>query len=134
MVSSAIAFQLITPDEAALPAGTLPSIELRGSPTRRPSVVIVVPPPTAGVIESPLDLKIEFRAYGGAEIDPASVVVTYLKEPRIDITHRIAQFITKSGIEVVKVEVPPGRHDFWVELKDKEGRIGGAAFSFQVAQ
>jgi hypothetical protein len=130
----AIAFQLITPAEAALPAGRLPLIKLRGSPTRRPNVVIVFPPPYAGLIESPFDLKIQFHAYGGAEIDPASVVLTYLKEPAIDITQRIAPFITATGIEVLKAEVPPGRHDFWIELKDKDGRIGGGAFSFRVAQ
>ena len=29
-------FELVTPDEAALPTGAMPSLDLRGSPTRRP--------------------------------------------------------------------------------------------------
>jgi hypothetical protein len=62
------------------------------------------------------------------------VVVTYLKEPAIDITQRIMPFITAQGIDVSQADVPPGKHQFWVELKDKDGRIGGAEFSFQIAK
>jgi len=126
------AFELITTAEAALPAGTVPALELRGSPTRRPNVIVVSPPPNAGLMHSPLDLKLQFRAFGGAVIDPGSVVVTYLKEPAIDITQRIAPFITAQGINLPGAEVPPGKHQFWVELKDKDGRIGGGEFSFQI--
>jgi hypothetical protein len=134
VATPARAFQLVTPAEAALPAGTVPALELRGSPTRRPNVIVVSPPPNAGLMHSPLDLKLQFRAFGGAEIDPNSVVVTYLKEPAIDITQRIMPFITAQGIDVSQADVPPGKHQFWVELKDKDGRIGGAEFSFQIAK
>lgn len=127
-------FQLVTADEAALPAGAPPALALRGSPTRRPTVIVVSPPPNAGQMHSPLNLKLQFHAFGGAGIDPVSVVVTYLKQPAIDITQRIMPFITADGIEISQVEVPPGRHQFWVELKDKDGRIGGAELDFQVAQ
>jgi hypothetical protein len=128
------AFQLVTAQEAALPSGPLPALELRGSPTRRPNVTVVSPPPAAGLIRSPLQLKLQFHAFGGAEIDPATVIVTYLKNPAIDLTQRIAPFITAAGIDISQAEVPPGKHQFWIELKDKDGRIGGGAFSFQVAQ
>jgi hypothetical protein len=127
-------FQLVTIQEAALPPGQLPALELRGSPTRRPNVTVVSPPPTAGLMHSPLELKLEFHVFGGAEIDPSSVVVTYLKNPAIDITQRITPFITAAGIDISHAEVPPGKHEFWIALKDKTGRIGGGAFSFQVAQ
>jgi hypothetical protein len=39
----ASAFELITEKEAALPPDQLPPLQLRGSPTRRPSVTVVVP-------------------------------------------------------------------------------------------
>ena len=130
----AAAFELITPAEAALPAGAVPMLDLRGSPTRRPMVTVVSPPPGAGLVHSPLNLKLQFRAFGGAQIDPNSVVVTYLKNPTIDITQRLAPFITAAGIDVPQADVPPGRHLFWLELKDKDGRIGGGEFSFQVAK
>jgi len=128
------AFQLITPEEAALPAGPVPGLQLRGSPTRRPNVTIIWPPPAAGVLHSPLNLKLQFRAFGGAVVDPNSVVVTYLKTPAIDITQRIMPFISADGINISQAEVPPGKHQFWIELKDNDGRIGGTEFTFQVVK
>jgi hypothetical protein len=128
------AFQLITPDEAALPAGAVPTFALRGSPTRRPNVVVISPRPAAGLLHSPLDLKLQFHAFGGAAIDPNSVVVTYLKEPAIDMTQRITPFISAEGIDISQADVPPGKHQFWIELKDKDGRVGSAEFGFQVAK
>jgi hypothetical protein len=126
------AFQLITPEEAALPPGPVPGFQLRGSPTRRPTIIIISPPPTGGALHSPLNLKLQFRAFGGAVIDPNSVVVTYLKEPAIDITQRIMPFITADGINISQADVPPGKHQFWIELKDSDGRIGGVECTFQV--
>jgi hypothetical protein len=128
------AFQLVSSEEAALPARSVPLLELRGSPTRRPIVVVVSPAPGAGLVHSPLDLKLEFRAFGGAQIDPDSVVVTYLKDPAIDITQRITPFISTSGIIITQAAVPPGKHEFWVQLKDKDGRLGGGEVSFQVTK
>jgi hypothetical protein len=86
------------------------------------------------MVYSPLNLKLQFHAFGGAEIDPGSVVVTYLKQPAIDITSRLTPFITASGIDIPRAEVPPGSHQFWIELKDKNGRSGGAEVNFQVVK
>ncbi|MGD0641661.1 MAG: hypothetical protein ABSC22_13015 [Roseiarcus sp.] len=133
-VYAAHAFELVTEAEAALPAGEAPALIMRGSPMRRPNILVVSPPPTAGLMHSPIDLKLRFHAFGGAEIDPESVVVTYLKQPAIDITQRIAPFITAQGVEIDKVEVPAGAHRFWIELKDKSGHVGAAEVSFQIAK
>jgi hypothetical protein len=132
--TGANAFQLITPEEAALPAGPVPGLQLRGSPTRRPNVTVIWPPPAAGALQSPINLKLQFRAFGGAVVDPNSVVVTYLKIPAIDITQRIMPFISADGINISQAEVPPGQHRFWIELKDNDGRIGGTEFTFQVVK
>ena len=131
--SLAHAFQLVTPQEAALPAADPPTLALRGSPTRRPNVTVVSPPAGAGLVHSPLALKIKFHAFGGAAIDPDSVIVTYLKQPAIDVTQRLAKAITADGVELDQVEAPPGAHHFWVEVKDNSGRIGAAELSFTVA-
>lgn len=128
------AFQLITEQEAALPADPLPNLDRQGSPSRGPSVTVVSPPPGAGLVHSPLDLKLIFQAHGGAMIDVDSVVVTYRKKPAIDITQRIKPFITADGIDVSQAEVPPGTHQFLVRLKDKDGRLGGIGFGFQVTK
>src|SRR5215211_7492473 len=92
------AFELITFEEAALPAARFLTPKLRGSPTRRPQVIVVWPSPGAALIQSPFPLKLQFRAYGGTEIDPQSVIVTYLKQPAIDITQRLMPFITPNGV------------------------------------
>jgi len=130
----AAAIQLVTEQEAALPPDRLPGLELRGSPTRRPSAVIVSPPPNAGVMKSPVSFKVKLQAHGGAKIDPDSIVVTYKKTPEIDITQRIMPFITADGIDVPDAEVPPGTHQFRIELKDNAGHLGAADFSFQVGK
>jgi hypothetical protein len=130
----AAAIQLVTEQEAALPPDRLPGLELRGSPTRRPSAVIVSPPPNAGLMKSPVSFRIKLQAHGGAKIDPDSIVVTYKKTPEIDITQRIMPFITADGIDVPDAEVPPGTHAFRIELKDNEGHLGATDFSFQVGK
>jgi hypothetical protein len=96
--------------------------------------VVVSPPPTAGVVRSPLSLKIRLRAFGGAKVDPDSIVVTYKKTPKIDITQRIMPFISADGIDVPDAEVPPGIHEFRIELKDNDGRLGATEFKFQVGK
>ena len=85
-------------------------------------------------MKSPLSFKVKLQAHGGAKVDPDSIVVTYKKTPMIDITQRIMPFITADGIEVPDAEVPPGVHEFRIQLKDKEGRLGGTEFSFQVGK
>ena len=126
--------QLITPAEAALPPGAVPSFEVRGSPTRQPSFIVNSPHPGGGAVYSPLDFKLTFRAYGGAKIDPDSVVVTYVKQPDIDITARIKPFLTADGIDIALAEVPPGLHTFWIELKDTDGRSAGREVDLQVTK
>ena len=125
--------QLVTPQEAALPPGPAPAFDFRG-PARRPSIQVVSPAPSAGMVHSPLELKLRFRAFGGAEIDPESVVVTYLKNPAIDLTQRITPYIKADGIDIDHVDLPAGDHQFWVELKDNSGRVGTAEFTVQVAK
>jgi hypothetical protein len=126
------AFDLITPAEAALPPGSFPSLEVRGSPTRLPSVTVVSPLQGGGAVYSPLDLKLSFRAFGGATIDLDWVAVIYIKKPNIDITPRIKPFITAAGIHIAQAQVPPGLHQLWVGVKDTDGRSGGCALNFQV--
>jgi hypothetical protein len=134
LATPAGAIQLVTEQEAALPPDRLPGLTLRGSPTRRPTVVVVSPPPNAGVVKSPVSLKVRLEAHGGAKIDPDSIVITYKKTPMIDITQRVMPFISPDGIEIPEAEVPPGIHQFRIELRDKEGRLGGTEFSFQVGK
>jgi hypothetical protein len=119
-VAAAGAIELITEQEAALPDDLTGSG--RGGPTRGPDVVLVSPPPNAGLVKSPLTLKIRFKPHGGAKIDRDSILVTYKKLPAIDMTQRLAQFIRADGIEVQAAEVPPGAHRIRIDVKDSDGR------------
>jgi hypothetical protein len=127
----ASAFELITPAEAGLPPGKVPSAAVRGSPTRRPSIT-VISPSGAGATYSPVDFKVRFSAFAGAVIEPDTVVVTYVKQPEIDITPRIKAFITADGIDIARAEVPPGLHQLWIELKDSNGNFNGREVEFLV--
>jgi hypothetical protein len=129
--SAAHALQLITKEEAALPS--VHSGHERGI-SRGPTVVIVSPSPAAGTVGSPFELKIRFVAHGGAEIDPESVLVTYLKDPAVDLTQRLRPFITTVGIDVKDAEVPAGTHWLRVDVTDSTGHAGWADFSFRVSQ
>jgi hypothetical protein len=132
MVASGEAMQLITPQEAALPADQMPELTFRGSPTRRPSVTMITPAPNAGVVKSPLGLKIRFQAFGGAKINAESVVVTYMRKPAVNLTQRLAPYIRPDGVEVPDAEVPAGTHQLRIELKDGAGHSGGSIFNIEV--
>jgi hypothetical protein len=119
-VAAAGAIELIAEQEAALPDDLTGS--RRGGPTRGPDIVLVSPAPNAGLVKSPLTLKIRFRPHGGAKIDRDSILITYKKIPSIDMTQRLTQFIRADGIEVQNAEVPPGAHRIRIDVKDGDGR------------
>ena len=132
LAQPAQALQLITASEAALPAN--PHLGRERGITRGPTVLIVSPAPEAGVMKSPLSLKIRFESHGGSQVDIETVLLTYMKEPEIDLTQRIKPFIAPDGIDVEDADVPPGTHTLLVSVKDSEGRPGSAEFTFSVAK
>ncbi len=126
------ALQLITPGEAALPAAQ-PLGESRGI-SRGPTVVVVSPPPSAGTMKSPVNLRVRFQSHGGSQIDADSVLLTYMKAPAVDLTQRIKPYIAASGIDVENAEVPPGTHTLKLNVTDSEGHTSSVVFSFSVSQ
>ncbi len=131
MGSAAHALELITKKEAALPPAR--GGHERGI-SRGPTVVVLSPSPVAGTVRSPFELKIRFVAHGGGKIDADSVLVTYLKEPAVDLTQRLKPFISATGIDVKDAEVPAGTHWLRVDVTDSTGHAGWANFSFRVSQ
>ena len=124
--------QLITPAEAQLPPlkGAVPGVS-RGI-TRGPHIE-VVDAPTDGSLHSPMHLQLKFQAFGGAQIDPSAVQVTYLKSPEVDLTDRIKPFVQASGIDLPQAALPPGDHVLRVDIKDTDGRTGTTSFTLKVA-
>jgi hypothetical protein len=125
--------QLITPAEAQLPPlkGAVPGAT-RGI-TRGPRVELV-DAPADGAIHSPMHLQLKFQAFGGAQVDPNAVQVTYLKSPEVDLTSRVKPFVQASGIDVPQAVLPPGDHVLRVDVKDTDGRTGTTSFTLKVAQ
>jgi hypothetical protein len=127
----ASAAPLISAKEAALPAasGTLAT---RGI-SRGPSVKLVSPEADTPV-SSPIDFKVNFEARGEGKIDPASIKVVYMKSPFVDLTPRLKNAISASGIDFAKADVPPGSHTIRVSVKDVDGRETNSVFTLVVSK
>ena len=122
--------QLITPEEAALPASDADSANR--NITRGPGVDALAPSPIG--VQGAFRFAVKFKPRNGVEIDPEQVRVTYLREPAIDLTPRVKAFITAEGIEAPEVLAPPGEHVILVEAIDREGRTGRGKITLKVAE
>jgi hypothetical protein len=129
---TASAFQLITNDEAQLPAAPVVQVATRGL-TRGPTVDQVAPAPDAMTPNGVLEFDVTFAPHNGATIDPSKVRVTYLKQPEIDLTQRLKAYITPKGIDAKDVTVPPGTHMIRIEVTDSDGRSTSQIMKIQVA-
>jgi hypothetical protein len=96
--------------------------------TRGPGVKLLSP--EAGKKDG-LPLKLSFEPRGSAQIDTASVQVTYLKSPTVDLTPRLKAAIRPEGIDLSAVAMPPGEHSIRVSVKDDEGRLGSAVITLK---
>jgi hypothetical protein len=114
--------QLITEDEARLPAATLASTR---AITRGPGVKLIAP---ESVSNASFTFKVAFEPRGGSKIDPASVQVVYLKIPPVDLTGRVKAGISAEGIELTSAKAPAGEHPIRVSVRDGEGRQNSATF------
>lgn len=126
-IHPAFGMQLISEDEARLPAA--PKAASRGGITRGPSINVVSPDAKAQ-IKPPFAMTVQFRPHGGTKIDPASVKVTYLKQPLVDLTPRVKPAISESGIKLDRVDVPAGTHDIRIEVTDADGRTKSEVVTF----
>lgn len=120
------ALQLITADEAKLPAAAAkpPSRAI----TRGPGVKLVSPESVSGQFP----FKIAFEPRGESKIDTASVKVEYLKGGGVDLTQRLKPGIKPAGIEIPAAAAPAGEHPIRVTVRDSEGRQGSAEFKLNV--
>jgi hypothetical protein len=128
---TAEAEMLITVAEANLPQAQDAGLATRGI-TRGPGIEQVSPPTGTKTITSPLPLRIKFVGRNNVAVDPASVRLTYLKSPMVDLTERIKSHVTKDGIDMEAAEVPPGNHVLRLDVKDAEGRSATSTITLTV--
>ena len=126
---NALALELITDAEAKLPSAYQET--KRAGVTRGPGIDVASPSGT--VKKNALALKVDFKARGGAAIDPKTVRVTYLKNPPVDLTARVQSAVTATGIALEGAQVPAGEHQLRVDVSDSEGRASSKLVNF-VAQ
>ena len=120
------ALQLISPDEAKLPAAaTKPATR---AITRGPGIKLASPESVSGQFP----LKIAFEPRGDSKIDMASVKVEYLKGDGVDLTARLKNGIKPGGIEIPTAAAPAGEHPIRVTVRDSEGRVGTTEFKLTV--
>jgi hypothetical protein len=114
---------LITDEEARLPdaPGAAPT---RGI-SRGPGVRLATP---EEVVARGFALQLAFEPRGGSRIDPASLKVTYLKQPAVDLTPRLKAGLAGNQIALARVAVPAGIHPIRVSVRDTDGREGVLTF------
>jgi hypothetical protein len=127
LVAKAGAVQLVTQEEAAYPDDPYAADSPRGSPTAGPQIE-VVSPALSGLISSPFQFKVKFKAHAGATIDADSIAITYKKIPAIDITQRIKAYIVDGEINIADAQLPAGTHPFRIDVKDTRGRWAVPAY------
>ena len=127
-----VAQMLISQAEANLPQSSEVGIATRGL-TRGPAIELVSPAAGTSNVRSPMPLKIKFTGRNNVAIDQASVKLTYLKTPSVDLTERIKSYLTKDGLEMNAAEVPPGNHVLRLEVKDAEGRSTSQTITLSIA-
>jgi hypothetical protein len=120
---------LITDQEAQLPPQKAVITSDRRGITRGPRIELVS---EGNPVHLPMHLKLKFQAFGGAQIDTDSVKVTYIKNPTVDLTPRLKEFVQPTGIDMPDVQLPPGDHLIRVDLKDTDGRLGIMSFVLKV--
>lgn len=125
----AAAFELITAQEASLPTQSF-SLE-SGGIGRGPSIEIHGP--KKGVYtSSPFELKIYFKAFGGATIDPNSIEILYWTVRRRDLTFRLMQFYRDNVISISGATAPRGQHEIQVSVTDSNGFGRTRIYSFEI--
>ena len=98
LAKSADAKELITRQEASLPDTFAEKAVFPG-----PKVVQLSPDPNAMPTRSPLRFRLRFETRG-SRIDLASLKVTYLKNPLVDLTNRVREYAGPSGIDMPDAE------------------------------
>jgi hypothetical protein len=130
-VSRALAFDLITPGEAARPDDRYEEGD-RPGPLLGPRVQVHGDLKTT----SPFEVTIQLTPRGGATINVDSLQVSYRKKPPVNLLPRMRPFITQDGrmlvIRLRDARVPVGRHQILLRVEDSLGQLTQKALDLDV--
>jgi hypothetical protein len=116
----------------ALPRDTVVSWSTKPTSPEGPTIEIASPTNNA-TYEGSFPIKVEFRpGPKGYAVDIESLKLEYKKAWGIDITDRVREFITRTGIDVENSELPKGRHTVEIEIADTESNLSRRIFTVTV--
>lgn len=123
---------IITTSEASIPPSGKP-VEVATRNLTRGPIIDVIAPSTNMSSTAPFRFSLKFKKSNDVEIDLSSLRVVYERSEPIDITPRIARYLTNSGVEIELATAPPGDHIILVEIEDKAHRKASKRFILKVA-
>lgn len=97
--------------------------------------IIVVTPKDGELVKSPVNLDIRFVPPADATIDRTSLKVEVEKPLlNIDITEKVAPYVTEDGIMAEGAPLPNGEHTIKLSVADDKGRSTSTTTSVTVTR
>lgn len=97
--------------------------------------IIIVAPHLQGEIKSPFPIEINFKpGPSGSAPDMDSLKLTYKKLWGIDITDRVIDYLTQSGINVPETEMPLGKHRLEIYIEDDDDNVSKTLISLKITK
>lgn len=98
-----------------------------------PEIIVDSPEVQEKPFAAPVKVIVRFVAKPGTRVVPDSVKLIYVTFfSDIDITDRVRDRITETGIRDEKAELPSGSHHLIVHVSDDQGRERKKEFRFEV--
>lgn len=126
---------LITPEEAAsAPVAALPGgapFEVGRQDSNLGPTIEILKPNDGGKASGPIEIQINFVPKTGP-VDVSSLKVTVVKFLSIDITDRLREYVSASGIQVKEAKIPAGKHIVRISVADAQGARSIKEIEFEV--
>lgn len=124
------ALQLITVEEAAAQDS---NEEIYVVKSLNGPAVEIESPDKNFTIATPVSIRVLFKpGTSGKAIDPESFRLVYHKFVKIDLTDRVKEYVTSTGIDAKNVDIPEGKHKISVSVADMAGNRTTEVLKFTV--
>ncbi len=125
---------LITPQEAAAQAAESPGgsvLDVGRQESNMGPTIEILKPSDGGKASGPVEIQINFVPKTGS-VDVSSLKVTVVKFLSIDITDRLRDYVSPSGIQVKEAKIPAGKHIVRISVADAQGARSVKEIEFEV--